>query len=572
MPRRRAPRPTPSQGSLPLDIETFLNLEHPIYRAWKARWALNEQRLMGGDEVYEELEAFEWETDLTDTGHLNKRRNKAIYVNFPDIYLSGITGHLLRFAPRPGAALDLGKNLGKVNDVGTKKTAADNLFYKPDGPGNSGSNWDLWWADAMRLAGATGHRWGFVETPSTEPKNKAEELNGLHPYLVEYSPLDVPYWEFDAYGNVCAAYIRFTNYKPDRLAPYGESTTNHYSDYLLIVAEGYTALGPKYSGGGWWKFTPEKEEYDTGDFSDCLGQIPMFPIFYDRAKGTKKRPAISRPGVTELGQAAVAAMDITSAGNYSAWDGGQGITFMLGVDEESQQLAIGQIKRGDRYIGVQPNQDTDETPQIHDRASQSIDSTVFDVREKAIWNAAVQLGISEAVGMGDQSGSGGPGNTGSAQQARFSSGQAPRIVRMAANMEQAQNKALYFYELRLGHLEPQAKTSWPKKFDLVELTDRIKQFFEIQRLAGVSSPTLDSNAMVQVADDKGLLTNPDDREKVNTEYQKSAALKIKQQETQSQPKTTAGNNAPGNKKAADRIAGKKANKAGPKKNPGGLRA
>lgn len=553
---------------------SYLDSRHPIYIANHDRWLKNEARYAGGDDVLDELEAFDWETDLTVDGHLEKRKNQAIYINFPEIFCSAIAGHLLRFAPKPGTNLDFG-GLGKVSKSKQTQSRADMVYNNPDGPGATGSGWDLWWSDTSKLSCVTGHRWIFVESPDEEPLTQAREAQGLRPYLCEYSPLDVTNWSYDSKGNLLFAVVRFWEYNPERMITFqfDQATLQGFS-YLVLVREGYTGLGPEYAGGGWWKYTPEKQPYDSGDFADTFGEIPLFPLFYERSKGTRRRPGMSRPGVTELGQAAIAGMNVGSAANFNAIDIGQGLTFFAGVDEDAQELAVGQIKRGDRWIGLPPNQDTEVTPVVHTAGQTSVTSTIFDTRERAIWAAAVQLGISEAAGpSAAPSAKGGPGQSGAGQQASHATSQAPRITKVAANLEIAQQIAIDFLHLRFGLGKSTGTVQWPKKFDLVELVDRIKQYFEVSRLAGVASPTVDSTAMLQVAKDKGLIgADPAMEQKVLAEFGTAAKTKQKAAETIAAGSKMAPPQKPGtaNKQKA-RLAGNKQDKKQAGRNTGGLK-
>lgn len=568
------PKPTVTAKALRAQRQAleFLDSRHPIYVANRDRWLLNESRYAGGDDVLEELAAFDWETDLTPTGHLAGRQAQAIYINFPEIFCSAIAGHLLKSAPKPGNNLDFG-GLGQVSKTKRVSSRADMIYQNPDGPGNTGSGWDLWWADAVKLSIVTGHRWIYVEAPDEAPLTQAREALGLRPYLCEYSPLDVTNWAYDSKGNLLFAIIRFWEYDPTKLVTNNidASTLTGFS-YLLLVRTGYAGFGQEYAAGGWWKFSPEKDPYDSGTFDDVMGEIPLFPLFYERSKGTRKRPAMSRPGVTELGQAAVAGMNVGSAANFNAVDIGQGLTFLAGVDEDGQELALGQIKRGDRWIGLPPNQDTEVTPTVHTSGQTSVTSTIFDTRERAIWSAAVQLGISEASGpSAAPSAKTGPGQSGAAQQASQNQSQAPRVAKVAANLEIAQQIAIDMLHLRFGVGPSTGNVSWPKKFDLVELIDRIKQLFETQRLAGVSSETLDAKAMTQVAEDKGLISSPDERNKILQEFQKSAKTKQKAATQAAAGKMAPPQNSSTRDKQKARMAGRNQDKKKAGRNTGGLR-
>jgi len=212
----------------------------------------------------------------------------------------------------------------------------------------------------------------------------------------------------------------------------------------------------------------------------------------------------------------------------------------------------------------------------------SVTSSLFDARERAIWAAAVQLGISEAAGpSAAPSVKSGPGQSGAGQQASHATSQAPKITKVAANLEMAQQIAIDFLHLRFGLGKSTGSVTWPKKFDLVELVDRIKQYFEVSRLSGVASPTVDSTAMTQVAKDKGLIgADPAVEQKVLTEFQGAAKTKQLAAKNQAQGKVAGG--AAGSKMAppqkgstADkqkaREAGKKQDKKQAGRNTGGLR-
>lgn len=569
---------------------SFLDSRHPIYNVNRERWLQNEARYAGGDDVLDELEAFDWETDITDIGHLAKRKNQAIYINFPEIFCSAVAGHLLQFAPKPGQSLDFG-GLGQVSKNPKKPSSrADMIYQNPDGPGNTGSSWDLWWTDTTKLAMVTGHRWIYVESPDEAPLTQAREAQGLRPYLCEYSPLDVPNWLYDSKGNLLFAIVRFWEYDPTNLVTFipDPQMLNGYS-YLLLIREGYEGFddkidlivssyteqtfpgdgSPLFSNGGWWKFTPEKELYDSGNFDDTFGEIPLYPHFYERSKGTRKRPAMSRAAVTELGQAAIAGMNVGSAANFNAIDIGQGLTWLNGVDEEGQELAIGQIRRGDRFIGLPPNQDTETVPTVSTSGQTSVTSSIFDTRERAIWAAAVQLGISEASGPSSApSAAQGPGKSGAAQQAGHQQTQAPRISKVAANLEISQQIAIDFLHQRFGVGKSSGSVQWQKKFDLVQLVDRIKQFFEVQRLAGVSSETLDAKAMLQLAEEKGLIS-PQDSQQVLAEFQKSAKTKQQAAVTVAQgSRMNPPQKSGAQMKQKSRTAGARADKRGAGRNTG----
>jgi hypothetical protein len=289
-----------------------------------------------------------------------------------------------------------------------------------------------------------------------------------------------------------------------------------YRWYLLLVRAGNTTFGPEYAQGGWWRFSPDKEPMGSGTWdSDTAGEIPMWPLFYEAAAGTKDLPAMSRPGITELGQAAIAYMNIVSSGNFNAWDAGKGIEWLAGVDEDGMDLANSSLKRGDRYIPLPPNQDTDATPQVFHSAAGQTSSQTFTDREKAISFVATQLGMGEAFGQTQSRG------TGATQSADFTKTQVPRIVKAAFNLETAQRRGLYWLARRFG-VTPDGSIQWPRSFDLVEVMDAIQSFFTVERLSGIRSATIDAKAMTMYAVEKRLISTDEEQKTVLKEYEESA--------------------------------------------------
>ncbi len=544
----------------------FLDSQHPIYTANRRRWEINEARLAGGDNVIDELRPFDWEVDRGPGSPYQQRQEQAIYLNFPDIFATAITGHLLRFAPKPGQGLNFG-NLGNVNTpVDWKKPSqADQLWNSIDRPSQVGMTWNQWWMDEFKLAMATGHRWHYAETPAEDAVTKQRE-QFIRPYMISLSPLQVPNWEFDEYDRLNWAVLRIPDYSRRWLNSETQAglpplvSGSVPMRYTFLVREGESRFGEEFVGGGWWKFTPNKEPYDNGTWDDTDGEIPVYALFYERAKGTVKIPAMSRSGTTELGQAGIAMLNTGSAANFQAWDGGTGIEWLAGVDEDGMELATTQLGRGDRYIALQPNQDTEATPQVYHSGAGGPAAEMFTSREKSIVFMAAQLGIVELMGQTK--------STGTGQSADFTITQVPRIVRAASNLQNAQRQALYWLSKRFG-VDPQTNVDWPEKFDLMELVERIQAFFTVERLSGIRSATVDAQAMVAYADEKDLIQDDTQREVILKEYEESAkqrdamvAAQAAQLDNLNQPGSIGGPVKTGASAATDkaRSAGKKADR------------
>lgn len=502
---------------------SFMDWQHPIYKAWRARWELNEARLAGGDEVLSELRPFVWEQDNTETGALAKRKAEAIYTNFPDIFVTSITSHLIRFSPTPDKGFTI-PTLGKVVGRSSTPTRAEQLWYSIDNPSGAGSEWNTWWMDAAKRAAATGHRWLFVDTPGEEPKNQEDERKrGLRPYLVEFSPIDVPNWYINPRGIIEFVVIRTKDEDPSVERGSFNVNSPEQAGYLLLVREGCTRLGERFAGGGWWKFNSNKAELDRATWDDTDGEIPISLLFYQKHKGTKNYPAISRPGITELGQAAIAHMNQTSSANYNSWAAGGSVDYLAGIDEDGMELVKRMELAGSRRIPLAPHGETDAVPTVITSGAGAVQSEIFSAREDSIWDAAVRLGIIEASAP--------VGNSGAAAEASFKGGQMPRVVWLAQNIAEAQNNTIRYLELRYGIAKPSGQVLWPTKFDLVELVDRIRKYFEIERLAGIRSKTVDARAMTQATQEAGFVADPQEIAKFQKEFEESAANrdKIEQQ-------------------------------------------
>jgi hypothetical protein len=495
----------------------FLDTKHPVFRANEALWLRNERRLRGGDDVLDELRKFDWET--ANGEHVTARRGEATYVNFPDIFATSMVGHLMGSAPQPGSGLSFGR-MGDVTlgENVTRPTEADLVYFNTDGVGNDGSLWDNFWTSAFKNAMGTGHRWIMAEAPPDAPAFFSDVLGGARPYLVEHSPSVVTNWHYEN-GSLAFAILKLQR---DILvikdgAIQGQSPNDVWT--LFMVREGYDLFGDGFSGGGWWWYDADKKiqnpERDTGDWSKTDGQIPLFPLFYERDTGTKDHPNISRSAITELGQVAVSYMNLASAADYDAWDAGGSVNFLLGVTREAHNVAMDALAEGSKYVPLAPGPDTNIVPSVHDASQGAVASEVFNARLETKRLESQQLASMEATST--------PDSSGTSKRAGFGEIKAPRLALMASEIEQAQQMAVEFLEMRFGHAEPAGHVSWPREFDLLELVDEIEQQFALEQLAGIKSATLGAKAMTLAAKERNLIADEAEEDLVRTEYQASGS-------------------------------------------------
>lgn len=492
--------------------QEWLDTTHPVYDANEALWRKNERRMFGGDAVLDELRPFQWEEKGGD--HHEDRKAEAAYLNFPALLAESVVGHLFREAPVADENLSFG-NLGEVSQPeGEEPSQAAQVHKNADGIGNDASQWDAWWSAVERRAMATGHRWLMVEATPEAPANREQELGGLRPYLVEFSPLAVTNWYYRR-GQLQFAIVRIRDRQPT-ITEDGSTLDRNDREkgYLLLVREGYQGLGEDYVGGGWWKYDPDRDLVDNGSWELTDGEIPLWPHYYERSTGTDELEAISRPATTELGQIAVALMNLNSAANFDAWDAAASVIYATGVDKDGLEAAQDQYNDGSKIVGLPVNQDTHEPPQIHDGSVGAVVAEVFARRTEAMIEQAEKIATQEASGE--------PGSSGRSKQLGFADVKAPRLAQMASEIENSQNIALHFLERRFGVDQPSGSVTWTREFDLTPLVDEIEGLFELEALAGVRSPTVAARGMTAAVRDRGLVTEEEEIEGVEDEYRQSA--------------------------------------------------
>lgn len=491
----------------------WLENEHPTYEANKAAWKRDERRLYGGDAVLTELRHFLWEEENGD--HYQERQNEATYVNLPAQFADTVVGHLFREAPRPGEELNFGGlgEVGKTDGEGVPDRA-EQLWKNADGVGNDASQWDNFWFGLAKRGMATGHRWILAEAPQEAPDSRQDELDGQRPYLVEYSPLAVTDWHY-ANGSLQYAIIPVEERRP-RLDGNELKGAEPEKVYLFLTREGWDGHGEEFQGGGWWKFDEDKElvEDAHGSWEKTGGQIPLFPLFYERSQGTDDRAAMSRSGTMELGQIAVSLMNLNSAADFDTWEAAASLIYLLGVDKEGYELAVEKRKDGSGMIPVPPHADTHEVPEIHDGSTGAVTAETFKTRVQALLELAERIAVMEQTST--------PDSSGASKRAGFADVKAPRLAQMASELEDAQNTALHFLEMRWGVDQPSAEVTWTREFDLLPLVEDIQEMFDLEEAAGLRSAIIGARGLTQAAREKGIVSEEDELDAVEAEYRAAA--------------------------------------------------
>lgn len=505
---------------------SFLDETNPVWESCREAWERNERRMRGGDPVHDELRRFDWESEDPPEGqdktHYEVRRDRAVYVNLPDDFATATVGHLMREAPQPGSGLDFG-SMGEVRraqDIDVP-TPAELTYYNADGVGSDGSQWDGFWASAMKRAMATGHRWISVEAPREAAGSWADVLSGRRPYIVEDSPLAWTNWWYDE-GELQFAVKRLMVRRP-RVDSRGVMRGNDPKPgYLLYVRYGCDALGEQYRVGGWWLYDERKQEVGQGRWTRTRGEIPLVPLFWERDTDYEAS-VMSRPALTELGSIAVSVMDVISAWLFDAWDAAKSIKWLRGVDLAGYTLAADKIMDGSQLVPLEAVGRPGATggtviPDVTDGSGGAVASGVFEKLLEALLELATLVSRQVATSTPDASGV--------SKQVGFQEQKEPRLALAASNMEGCQNAVIRWLEMRWGTGTPSGSTVWPRKFELQDLLEEIQKMFTLQNLAGTFSPTLTKKLMVTAARERGFVTDDKEAEDIESEYADAANRKV----------------------------------------------
>lgn len=546
-------------------IPDIFKLTNPIYDENEYLWEMNERRMRGGLDVLCELRPFDWETlpntadglpstefdigDVTKNLRLNSSANArpgdhyrfrqlmATYLNFPDLLATAMIGQLMARRPTPGANLDFGA-MGKIGRKRDRNnpTDAELVYFNADGVGNDGSQWDNYWGGALYRAMATGHRWIYVDAPTRTTRIRSRMVAGnLRPYITDFSPLSAPQWVYED-GQL----QQLTFMIPSRrIRMEGDELVGNDGDedWLIMTRAGFTGFGNFFAEGGFWHVDPDGVVIKEGRWNRTKGEIPVFPLFFRRDYPTRRsqypfslnlwrryrsqgprsgvyRQAMSIPAITELANAAVGYMNLSSAADFDAWDAAASVQFLRGVDKAGYDLAMKKLQQGSRYVPLPANTEfeTPQTPIVQDASMGATAATVFDLALKRKLDEVSRLAATQATQA--------PDSSGLSKSAGFGEAKVPRLALLASELEAAQNSALRFLELRFGAANPSAQVIWTRKFNLVELTDEIESFLQLEALAGIHDQELDAKALVMAARDKGLIIDDDEGSAALKRYQK----------------------------------------------------
>ncbi len=516
----------------------WLDVRSPMHEEYDWLWEQNERRYEGGHFVLGELWRFDWETSpvgllsrlrdivplprrtiktkddflpyhrLRPGEHYRRRQESALYTNFMESYATDVVGHLMKTAPAPDNGLDFG-TLGPVRrleDVDVP-SRSELLYYNTDGVGVDGSQWDSFWAAQMKLSMVTGYRWIMVEQPSEPARQRRRERLGFRPYLVPFSPRDVINHHYEN-GVLQYAFIKIAVRRPQLVKNTLEGNRPK-DETLLFVRRGFAGFGDEFIGGGWWRFDSEKNLIgEPGTWANTDGEIPMTPLIYDR------HPImLGRPGLTELGNASIAAMNLHSCADFDAFDAVGSVIAVLGADKPGFNLFVQKVDEGNRVAPLPVNTQTDKTPSVQKLSQDAVSADVFEKRLRSLGEAVSRIRGTETASA--------PQASGLALQGGFSLGNTPRLSLFASNVEAAQNAILQWCEERFGETDPSGSVKWPRKYELIKLTSTAQAILQLQAIAGVHSEELEARVILGAAKDEGFVPDNAAAETIDRELRAS---------------------------------------------------
>jgi hypothetical protein len=167
-------------------------------------------------------------------------------------------------------------------------------------------------------------------------------------------------------------------------------------------------------------------------------------------------------------------------------------------------------------VPLPPNKRTGTAPSVVDGSTGAVVAEVFEKRLERKRMEAEELAALEASST--------PDSSGLSKRAGFADLKAPRLALMASEIEQAQNTAIKFLELRFAGsgTQTEGETVWPREFELLPLVDAVREIFELMTMTDSHSQSLVSKGITEATRQKGLITEEDELEIVRAELEISA--------------------------------------------------
>lgn len=492
--------------------KAFVKATHPTHAKFKEAWTRNETLHTGGDAVREYLRPFGWEDPAGDV--FKGRQERAYYPRYPSIVTERFVGYLSQDGPQPGRGYTFG-NLGDVRGRGERTgtpTAAE-LFW--DDCDLSGTSFVSFMNHETRMSMVTGLRWIVVEMTPDAPSSKADEATN-RPFLLGFSPRDVPNWLFMGRGLVA---IVMSIQEP----VFTDKGVELRDRRLFYVAKGpsaeyFTSVAGAATNGAWHVTDIDGVVLNDdvtgkprmGDLAACGGDIPVALLWYERARNGEP---VS--GTDELGRAALVHMNLKSALDNDAHESGSRNLSVFGIDTAEYNEGADMAAKGSRIRAFPPSMrgNSPVSVTLHDSASVSGGTAIL---------AAIKRTEEDAARMAMNELQTAPDSSGEARRAAFRGSVSPRLAAMSENREACENTILRLVSQRWG-VEPTATVVWPRSFDVTDAAEDWREIMGAVAEAGVTSPTLTYLAVAALLESKGVDLTDDQLAAVLAEFQSEAA-------------------------------------------------
>lgn len=514
-------------------VKKITQLVREEYDANLEAWQRNERRFNAGEDVYEELRAFQWEAQQspadaqtsegtqTTSGFstYESRKDAAICVEFASMTKEKFGGLVFQHFPSTdGGGLDL----GNLNEGDAWRAEA--IKHNADGAGKNARSLEAFWRDEMELSLATRYRWILAEAPEGGAAN-AEEEERKRPYFVGFSPTQVPYW-FERDGDLQCVRIEIEVSEP-RIVD-GEVKHETSLQHYIMTRAGFTGWGtaedagdPRFAfnEGGWWIVDEEGDLIMADDAGNVVegesegtplmgtweltgGEIPMAPLYYERGK-----PGNTDTGITHIGRLQTEFMNQLSAMFYSSWVGGSGVVFFTGADDEQWETIRDAGILGGRWVPIPPKvSETGQTANVEVTALAAFDASPAIVKSLDwLLRLATQLILRELTTSPDASGV--------SRQMEFVKGNSPRLSNIAANLEECMTTMHRYLEMRWGFAEPGSNVTWTRAFDLRTALEKIREVLDMLAISGSKSPALITDLIMQAIRSEGLFPEGEEGDK-----------------------------------------------------------
>jgi hypothetical protein len=498
-------------------VESILELRRPEHEASAQAWRRNERRFSASEDVYDELRPFSYERSLGSpegqgereryrdykkgpARSYQERKERAVWPEFSQLVVEKFVG--LVFGQYP--EIDFGA-LAEA-DGGWRKEA---LQKNADGVGSDARGLFAFYFDAMARAMATGRRWVLAEAPPVSPSSQREEREGQRPYLVEYSPTQVPYWRYER--GVLQA-VRIEEEERVLKTKGSEVTEETRQVHYVMTREGFTGFGTEgefaFEEGGWWQFDGDGNlierdgEPMRGTWESTHGEIPMCQLHYDRSSESNAK----RTGISNLGRLEVNWMDLFSALINHAWEAGSGSTAFTGVSRDQWDAISEAGRMNAKWFPVPSDSDTGNVGVEQVNGGQRPDAIMAALEkllEQVMTVVARELTTSANA-------------SGRSREVQHLKNNVPRLTNMASNVQEALETSLTFVAQRWGFSDAQIRAEWNKQFDLKTTAERVKQVFELFTEVNAEAPSLFAEMLLNAAESEGLLPSSQEREELET--------------------------------------------------------